>query len=278
MSENIERDKVQVNQPPTLEALINAWRECGSPLPLRAALAHLASPETEAPGVGIMFHQDRVTYRGFEYPLPTLPMPLDPEVDANAILAVIRAGHRKEDSYLNLSSTKASSWVKVQRSGANYVAWGMSELFNLPPVIVVPGNYDPETVIEALLGRLEAGHTLPLVISVNNEVIPARIEGGHLLVGAREMRELPILSDDELDIMAARCAFRARTSMGAVEVDLGPGREIYPGARSYHLYGVLTDGRRVLSEIRVSNGVECLGVPGATSLLGRENVPVIFVS
>ena len=153
-----------MTRPPSPAALERAFARLPRDITVSGAL-HLALPLNEIPSVSVRHAGGRYSYRQ-----ATCHAGAPPAAVAARLAAL---GHRSQDQYLDLDGDPLS-WLKVLRSGARQVAFGVELLFGGPRISLAADL--PAAAADAALAAWWAGKLVdpPGLLATR---------WGHLLVG-----------------------------------------------------------------------------------------------
>ena len=257
--------------PPALTALLDALGRLPAGTPRRAALMHLATPTGVVGGVGVRFVGGRYSYRGYSRAAGG-----DDAVTVAAdVLAVVRAGHRDADTYLDLSAVPCR-WLKVARSGFRQVAFGSDVLFG-GPLIQLDATFGPteaaalaERVLEATLaGTLEDGDR----VVVDGALAVVQLSEGAVVVtdlAADEEFTAQLADSRGPAVHAARVGTSLATLLAAEQMDLRAAGSRLPGSADFAVELKLPGGWTATVPVTVAPGAELVGVDADQVLSAPE--------
>lgn len=130
---------------PTPALLVRAL-DCVATASRRSAAMHLALPVTDVAGVHALDDGRHWRWRGITVPSPRMGD------EAVAAAALIAAGARPGDRFLDLEAANPALWVKPLRSGSHNVLFGAELVLGMPPLVADVRL--PEPVLRSALQRL----------------------------------------------------------------------------------------------------------------------------
>lgn len=136
--------------PPSADSLRRALTRINPPSP-RAALAHLALPATDVPGIAATADATGWAWRGVHV--------TSTGDDAADLAALAGAGARPGDRWADLDGPTAG-WVKIVRSGARRILFGTDTLFGGPLVAADEGVSD-RAALACFAAWLDGGRLQP---------------------------------------------------------------------------------------------------------------------
>lgn len=246
---------------PSVTELLDALERLPAGTPRRVALMHLVTPASVVGGIGVEFSGGRYSYRGFA----RAANGDDAVTIAGDLLAVVHAGHRPTDTYLDLTGSP-TGWVKVLRSGFRQVAFGTDLLFGAPLVQIaadVPAGAAAQlaagVVEQWQAGTLHDGMQLTAAgrsvrASVGEDVVALHSE--------RTAAETPAPWSDPRGaaVHAATVGTSLATLLGAEDMELSTVGSRMAGSTDFEVALALPGGWSAVVPVTVAPGAELIGV------------------